>query len=39
MSKQAVQLNVRLSVKDGKLEVFEGIVRTMIAGTLATSST
>jgi quinol monooxygenase YgiN len=34
MSKQAVQLNVRLSVKDGKLEVFEGIVRTMIAGTL-----
>lgn len=34
MSKQAVQFNVRLSVKDGKFDVFEGIVREMVAGTL-----
>ena len=34
MSKQAVQFNVRLSVNDGKLDVFEGVVQRMIAGTL-----
>ena len=33
MSKQAVQFHVRLSVNDGKFDVFEGIARKMIAGT------
>jgi quinol monooxygenase YgiN len=34
MSKQAVQFNVRLSVHDGKFDVFEGIARAMTAATL-----
>jgi quinol monooxygenase YgiN len=34
MSKQAVQFNVRLSINDGKFDVFEGIARAMTAGTL-----
>src|SRR5208282_4426615 len=34
MSKQAVQFNVRLSVNDGKFEIFAGIVKSMIADTL-----
>ena len=34
MSNQKVQFNVSLTVNDGKLDAFEGIARTMIAGTL-----
>jgi len=34
MSNQRVQFSVRLTVNDGKLDAFEGIARTMIAGTL-----
>lgn len=33
MSKQTVQFNVDLTIKDGKFDAFQGIVQAMIAGT------
>jgi len=33
MSKQAVQFNVDLTINEGKLDAFRGIVQAMIAGT------
>jgi quinol monooxygenase YgiN len=34
MSKQAVQFNVRLSIKNGQFDAFEAIAQAMVAGTL-----